>query len=114
MDIDKLQQCVRANVGDLTFLEAYQLSHRAFNVSIASATQSEPRRLLNHLTAPDVLLWSAACASCALPGLYAPVALMAKRHGRIEPYHPADLEWADGQCRQTAQRRQQARTCREH
>ncbi len=30
----------------------------------------EKPRLLNYLTAPNVLVWSAASASCALPGLY--------------------------------------------
>ena len=34
--------------------------------------------LLNYRTAPNVLLWSAATASCAQPGLYAPVPLHAK------------------------------------
>ena len=34
------------------------------------------------------LLWSAACASCAIPGIFAPVSLVAKNEkGDIVPYH---------------------------
>jgi hypothetical protein len=44
--------------------------------------------LLNYLTAPNVLLWSAVAASCALPGLMRPVTLMAVDHrGRVVPFH---------------------------
>jgi TAG lipase/steryl ester hydrolase/phospholipase A2/LPA acyltransferase len=43
------------------------------------------------------LIWSAACASCALPFLFEPVELMAKdRNGAIVPYHPAHIKWMDG------------------
>ena len=40
---------------------------------IAHISQHEVPRLLNYLTAPNVVIWSAACASCALGGLFAPV-----------------------------------------
>jgi predicted acylesterase/phospholipase RssA len=51
---------------------------------------SEPL-ILNHLTAPTVLIWSAACASCALPHLYRPVELLAKNpEGHIVPYFAHD------------------------
>ncbi len=53
--------------------------------------------LLNYLTAPDVLIWSASCASCALPLLYEPQELMAKDvAGHIRPYHPSCVRWSDG------------------
>lgn len=53
--------------------------------------------VLNYLTAPDVLLWSAVSASCALPGLMRPVSLMAKKsNNKIVPFHPPGLHSIDG------------------
>ena len=46
--------------------------------------------LLNYLTAPDVVIWSAASASCAIPGMYDSVTLMAKGpRGEIVPWNPS-------------------------
>lgn len=95
MDIGKLRTFLRKNLGDVTFAEAFTITGRVFNVSVLS-TEHEPAFLLNYLTAPSVLVWSAACASCALPGLFEPVELMAKRDGKIEPYHPSAMQWSDG------------------
>jgi hypothetical protein len=53
---------------------------------------SRQPRLLNYLTYPNVLIWSAAVASCAIPGVFNPVELFAKdpngvlvRVGRMMP-----------------------------
>ncbi|RYG40932.1 hypothetical protein EON68_03650, partial [archaeon] len=44
--------------------------------------------VLNYLTAPRVLIWSAVAASCALPGLMRSVTLMAKDFaGHTVPFH---------------------------
>ena len=57
----------------------------------------ENAQLLNYLTAPNVLVWSAASASCALPGLYESVKLMANNQsGDIVPYHVSHVTWTDG------------------
>jgi len=64
---------------------------------VSSSTVYELPRLLNYLTAPNVLIWSAASASCAIPGLYQPVPLMAKtKHGDIVPWNPPGTHWVDG------------------
>lgn len=58
-------------------------------VSPAAGTgNKDSLRLLNYLTAPNVLVWSAALASCAIPGVYAPVELMKKdeKTGKLSPY----------------------------
>jgi predicted acylesterase/phospholipase RssA len=97
MDVRLLEQCVRDNIGDITFKEAYERTGRITNIIVASTEQYEQSRLLNYLTAPDVLIWSAACASCALKYLYKPVELMAKdMRGQIRVYHPSGLKWSDG------------------
>ncbi|GAM18160.1 hypothetical protein SAMD00019534_013350, partial [Acytostelium subglobosum LB1] len=97
MDIKKLQKCVRENIGDLTFKEAYDKTKVALNITVSSNGSFEFPRLLNYLTAPNVLVWSAACASCALKFLFEPVELMAKdKHGHIIPYHPSGVKFTDG------------------
>eukprot|EP00698_Gefionella_okellyi_P021491 TRINITY_DN6985_c0_g1_i1.p1 TRINITY_DN6985_c0_g1~~TRINITY_DN6985_c0_g1_i1.p1 ORF type:complete len:533 (-),score=80.00 TRINITY_DN6985_c0_g1_i1:16-1614(-) len=97
MDINRLGECVKANVGELTFEEAYRRTGRILNISVTSANPFEVPSLLNYLTTPHVLIWSAAIASCALKGLYAPVELLAKeRSGKIVPYLPYGLKWTDG------------------
>jgi hypothetical protein len=78
MDISKLSAVIRAHVGDLTFLEAYARTGRILNITVSSTRPCELPMLLNYLTSPDVLIWSAAAASCALPFLYESVELLAK------------------------------------
>lgn len=62
----------------LTFAEAYQRSGRILNISVTAADTREPPRLLNYLTAPSVLVWSAVAASSAFPFLFSPHDLLAK------------------------------------
>lgn len=97
MDIKKLEVNIRNNIGDITFKEAYEKTKRILNITVSSTSHHEMPRLLNYLTSPNVLVWSAAAASCALTFLYEPVCLMAKdEDGKIIPYHPSGLKWTDG------------------
>eukprot|EP01124_Arcella_intermedia_P022508 TRINITY_DN3366_c0_g1_i2.p1 TRINITY_DN3366_c0_g1~~TRINITY_DN3366_c0_g1_i2.p1 ORF type:complete len:484 (-),score=77.40 TRINITY_DN3366_c0_g1_i2:158-1609(-) len=97
MDVKKLQSYIRSQIKDLTFREAYSRTKRILNITVAPANSFESPRLLNYLTSPDVLIWSAASASCALTGLYEPVELMVKDlKGDLVPYHPSPLKWSDG------------------
>ncbi|KAH8808288.1 hypothetical protein F5884DRAFT_363406 [Xylogone sp. PMI_703] len=71
LDINILEECVRANVGDLTFEEAYNRTKRILNITVATTGRGGVPSLLNYLTAPNVLIWSAAVASNASsPTLY--------------------------------------------
>lgn len=80
----------------LQFLDAFQRTGRIVNISVvvsraAGRGHDLPLNslLLNYLVSPNVLLWSAVAASCALPGLMPPVTLMAKDWaGRTVPFHP--------------------------
>eukprot|EP00803_Ostreobium_quekettii_P009303 evm.model.scf_1138.2 EVM.evm.TU.scf_1138.2 scf_1138:9405-15236(-) len=65
-----LQAKLKELLGDLTFLEAYEHSGRVVNVVVCAADTNEPPRVLNYLTAPQVLVWSAVAASSAFPGLF--------------------------------------------
>lgn len=55
LDVKVLEECVRANVGDLTFEEAYTRSKRVLNITVAAAGQGGIPTLLNYLTAPNVV-----------------------------------------------------------
>ncbi len=65
-----LKQTMINFIGDLTFKEAYYRTGRILNITVSPASVHETPRLLNYLTAPDVLIWSAVCASCSLPGVF--------------------------------------------
>ncbi|KAH7343803.1 acyl transferase/acyl hydrolase/lysophospholipase [Rhizoctonia solani] len=74
--------------GSLTFREAYQRTGRVLNISVIPFDQHSPTKLLNHLTAPDCLIWSAIIASAAVPGILNPVVLMQKtKSGTIVPWN---------------------------
>lgn len=81
---------------DLTFQEAYELTGRHLNVSIAPAEKHQTSRLLNAIASPNVYIREAVLASCAVPGVYPPVTLAAKDHtGQRVPYLP-NRKWVDG------------------
>jgi predicted acylesterase/phospholipase RssA len=87
----------------MTFREAYELTGRVLNVSVIPfdrhsyvlpsksqpcLTMNRPTKLLNYLTAPDCVIWSAVIASAAVPGILNPVVLMQKtRTGSIVPWN---------------------------
>lgn len=83
-----LGKIMRENVGDITFLEAFQKTRRILNITVSSPTVYEVPRLLNYLTAPHVLVWSAAEASCAVPGVFGSRKIMAK-----DPKTQAIIQW---------------------
>ncbi|EPB88490.1 hypothetical protein HMPREF1544_04725 [Mucor circinelloides 1006PhL] len=94
MDMKVLQECVRENVGDLTFEEAYARSKRVLNISVSSSRTQEVPQLLNYLTAPNVLIWSAACCSTASVGLFGSCDLMAKdKNGNIVKWISSAVKW---------------------
>lgn len=56
-----LQRKLKSLIGNFTFLEAYERTGRILNVSVCPADTNEPARLLNYLTAPQVLLRGSSC-----------------------------------------------------
>jgi TAG lipase/lysophosphatidylethanolamine acyltransferase len=89
LDRAVLGQCVRDNIGDITFEEAYGKTKRVLNITVATTGGGVPN-VLNYLTAPNVLIWSAALASNASSSLFSPVTLLCKdESGAIVPWAPA-------------------------
>ena len=97
-----LQERLQRLLGDVTFQEAHARSGRVLNVSVTAADTTEPPRLLNYLTAPSVLVWSAVACSSAFPFLFAPQQLLARdARGHVVPFAnqaagEAQRLWRDG------------------
>lgn len=58
-DISHLTRVMRELLGELTFQEAYNRTRKILNICVSSASLFELPRLLNYITAPNVLIWSA-------------------------------------------------------
>jgi len=91
-----LYAMVERLIPDLTFQEAFERTGRQINISIAPREVSQRSRLMNAITSPNVFVRSAVLASCAIPGVFPPVALEAKdAHGARKAYLPS-RRWVDG------------------
>lgn len=55
LDVGVLEQMLRANVGDLTFDEAYARTKRVLNITVTTSGSGGVPNLLNYLTAPNVV-----------------------------------------------------------
>jgi NTE family protein len=96
MDIRQLELYLRKNIGEYTFEEAFKRTKRIINITVSPVAKNQHSRLLNYLTTPHLLVWSAVLASCSVPGLFPPVKLMTKdRLGHERPYM-ASIRWVDG------------------
>lgn len=96
LDPEQLLAVLRHNIGERTFAEAFAHSGRALNIAVSPTRTRQKPRVLSHLTAPDVLVVSAAVASSALPGLFPPVVLQARDPaGQVVQYMPNE-RWVDG------------------
>ncbi|MFT4021532.1 MAG: DUF3336 domain-containing protein [Acinetobacter sp.] len=98
-DVDYLKKFLIENLGDLTFEEAYQRSGLNINIAVAPYDASQDARILNRFTSPDLLVWSAVLASCAVPILFPPVHLTAKRYDGEHTPFMANTYWVDGSMR---------------
>lgn len=93
---DEVRARLTELIPDLTFQEAYEISGRHLNISVAPAQKHQNGRLLNAITSPNVLIHEAVLASCAVPAVFPPVMLMARdEKGNRVPYQP-DRRWVDG------------------
>eukprot|EP00189_Rhodosorus_marinus_P008811 CAMPEP_0184753040 /NCGR_PEP_ID=MMETSP0315-20130426/43893_1 /TAXON_ID=101924 /ORGANISM="Rhodosorus marinus, Strain UTEX LB 2760" /LENGTH=567 /DNA_ID=CAMNT_0027232401 /DNA_START=558 /DNA_END=2261 /DNA_ORIENTATION=- len=99
-DVNHLASCMESLLGDVTFAEAYKRTGRILNITVTPSKGSEAPLHLNYLTAPIVLVWSAVTASCALPGVFAPVELYSRSVGGVKmAVRPYGSQWADGSIR---------------
>lgn len=78
LDINVLKNFLRDNLGDMTFQEAFDNFGYILNITVTGTNQHDEDRLLNYLTAPNVMIWSAVAASCAIPFIYGATDLFCK------------------------------------
>lgn len=85
-------------LGNLTFREAYNRTGKILNITVSAASVHEQPSLLNNLTAPNVLIWSAVCASCSLPGIFPSSPLYEKdpKTGQTKQWSSSSVKFVDG------------------
>ncbi|KAI1371870.1 patatin-domain-containing protein [Hypoxylon crocopeplum] len=97
-DIRHLTRVMRDLLGDITFQEAYNRTRRICNICVSSASIHELPRLLNYVTAPNVMIWSAVAASCSVPLVFSAAPLLVKNPltGEHSTWNPTPQMWIDG------------------
>lgn len=101
MDVQVLLQFAKDNLGDITFAEAFKKTGRVLNISVDQYMGKEQKGavgswLLNYLTTPNVLVYTAAVASCATAYVYGSTPLLAKSiSGKIVLFDPPALRFSD-------------------
>ena len=100
-DTEHFRGCCRTSIGNFTFQEAFDRSGRIMNIVVSPTNRSDPPRLLNYLTAPHVLVWSAAVASSSLPGVFEPNQLLVRDADGTERFESAaPTRFVDGSMEQ--------------
>ena len=94
-DTEHFKDVIKANCGNFTFQEAFDRTGRIINIIVSPKNASDPPRLLNYLTAPHVLVWSAAVASASVPGIFEADSLTVKDADGIERYESSTMS-SDG------------------
>lgn len=98
LDNKYLAGTLQTLLGNITFQEAYNRTRRILNVTVSPESIYESARILNYLTSPNVLIWSAVCASCSVPFVFPSLTLLAKdtATGKINPWSPSPIKFIDG------------------
>ncbi|KAK4555121.1 Lipase 5 [Recurvomyces mirabilis] len=83
-DIGNLERVMKSLIGNMTFLDAYNKTQRILNICVSTADMNDAGKILNYVTSPDVVIWSAVSASCSVPGIYNPACLFERKPGSID------------------------------
>lgn len=62
----------REFLGDLTFQEIYDKNKWTLNITVTTSGRFAESKLLNYMTTPNMVVWSAVQASCSIPGMIEP------------------------------------------
>lgn len=97
-DIKNLKRVMRTMMGDMTFQEAYNRTRRILNICVSTESVYELPRLLNYVTSPNVMIWSAVTASCSLPFVFNSSPLLVKDPitGEHHRWNPSPQHFIDG------------------
>lgn len=91
IDSTYLKNLMQNLIGDITFREAFNRTGRVLNVTVSVAGSHDMPRLLNYLTAPNVVIWSAVVCSCSVPLVFAADSIWAK-----DPKTKNIYPWSNG------------------
>ena len=90
VDSQVLKDFIYRFTGDTTFKESFTKFGWNLNITVTDFSMTQSSRLLNYLTTPNLLIWSAVVASCSIPGIFPKVDLMQKLDdGSIIQYDPS-------------------------
>ncbi|MFS2124945.1 patatin-like phospholipase family protein [Pseudomonas sp. Pseusp97] len=96
VDAATLLRYVERLVPDLTFAESLAISGRHLNITVTGLEPRQAPRLLNAITAPNVLVRSAVMASCSIAGIFPPATLQAKNASGQKVAYLPEQQWIDG------------------
>ncbi len=99
MDPVQLETCLASNMGEFTFEEAFEKTRRIVGITVSPVDTHQHGRLLNYLSAPNVLMRRASLASCSIPGVFPAVSLLAKSYGGETVGYMPSHKWQDGSLR---------------
>jgi len=93
-----ISRVMREQLGDLTFQEGFNRTGRILNITVSSKPGLQLPPILNYMTAPNVIIWSAVVASCSVPGVFdaRPLLIRDEVTGEHIPWDPAEQLWIDG------------------
>ncbi|USW48395.1 Putative patatin-like phospholipase domain, Acyl transferase/acyl hydrolase/lysophospholipase [Septoria linicola] len=96
--VSNLCRVMRNLLGDITFKEAYNMTQMVLNIHVSCKDKHNLPRLLNYVTSPNVLIYTAVASSCALPWVFEAPGLKCKNTvtGAIEPWGDLDDKYIDG------------------
>lgn len=96
-DVEVLKSYIRELLGDITFKEAYIKTGKILNINVSGYKKHEQSLILNFITSPNVLVFSAVAASSAAPIMFGPTELLCKNeYGQIIPYSIHRKQFIDG------------------
>lgn len=96
LDERNLSDKMKELFGEITFKEAFIISSNVLNVVVSFTDSVGKSFVLNHITAPDVYIWSAVVASCSVPGLFRSHTIIEKIDGRKSLWKGGKYYFADG------------------
>lgn len=97
VDLSSVRETCKNTSGDMTFKEAYEKTGLIINITVSDAGKYETFHVMNYLTAPNVLVWSAAVASCSVPFLFSPSKIYTKdENGNMSEWLPGERKFVDG------------------
>lgn len=97
-EIENLTRVMKGMIGNMTFQEAYNKTQRILTICVSAAGVYEMPKLLNYITAPNVVIWSAVAASCSVPLVFRPADLQVKDQetGELRSWDDETSKWIDG------------------